>query len=236
MKKHQVASNCSFLLAALVGMTTVRTSDAATNPPPPLSGVTRADSAFIKGVEIYSMKFPGGRISTFFSFLQTNGFGDDNVLIAGRAGDVYVPEFAVHKVQLKEVAKTIEFVTEERVKVEVVERGEAGDVNIWRIKLSDLQSDSKVRACPVPRLLASWPSLPKGRDRIDAVVNAVTGGLKEAGAEGKVRVLESEKIAVAIGSTAYVEGVARALEAAEQAAAIAPGPVGGEGGPKPAEK
>jgi hypothetical protein len=184
------------------------------------------------GYDIYSIQFSGGSIAGLFSFLQTNGFGRDNVLIAGRAGVVYVPKFSVHNVRLREVAKAIEFVAEDRVKVEVVERGEAGDVNIWRIKPSDSQNQS-VRACPIPRLLASHPSLPKGRERVDEVVNSVAGALNE---QGKVRVLENEKIAVAVGSNSYVEGVARALEAAEQAAAIAPGPIGGETAPKPRDK
>lgn len=209
---------------AVIGIALSTTLQAATNAP--ATEVSRYDSSTLKNVQVYSIRFPGGELSKFFRFMRTNGFASDTVLFAGRAGEVYIPEFAVANVQLKEVAKSIEFVADSKITVELVEAPQGGDVNIWRIKPVDRATSEqiKTRACAVPGLLTGA----KGKDRIGKIVQEVSIALAEgteriyrnqsSRPEGDVRILESEKVVVAVGTQAYVEAMASALEAAEHVA------------------
>jgi len=214
----------------VTGLTLAATIQAAPNPPPrvvPPPQVIASQSAIQRGVQVYSIRFPGGRISDFFAFMRTNGFAGDTVLFAGDAGRVYLPEFSVSNVQLKEVAKSIEFVTESKIVVDLVEPPLAGDANVWRIKPMDGTSGDqlKTRACAVPHLLTGT----NAKDHVREIVHQVTIALVEgterffrnesSRPKGDVRILESEKIVVAVGTEAYVEAMSSALEAAEKVAA-----------------
>jgi hypothetical protein len=190
------------------------------------SGVVRSDSSIMKGGHVYSVRYPGGAASELFKFLGTNGFAADNVLFAARAGEVWIPAFTVNNVRLKELAKSIEFLTEGKLSVEAVERGPESDVNIWRIKLSDSGAVTRTRACAVPQLLAK-------KVRIQSIVDEVRQLLQAEGVSspGAIKVLEEEKIVVAVGGAAYVEAVSSALEAAELVAEKYPGAVGDQSKP-----
>jgi hypothetical protein len=125
------------------------------------------------------------------------------------------------------VAKSIEFVSEGKLDVEVAERGLSSDVNAWRIKRAEPPASAqlKTKACAVPHLLTGA----KAKDRVHQIVEEVYIALIEGAHEifrsdaqrprGNIRMLESEKIVVAVGTEAYVEAVASALEAAERVAA-----------------
>jgi hypothetical protein len=210
---------------AIIGLALTGPLEAATNTP--AAEVIRSESSILKGLQVYSISFPGGTASEFFKFMRTNGFANDTILFAGRADEVYVPDFTVRNVRLKEVAKSVEFVTEGKLVVEMVEQLEAGDVNIWRVKLADRTSGSqlKTKACALPHLLVGA----KAKEHVQEIVKKVFGALA-VGADslyphqslpppGNATILESEKIVVAVGSEAYVEAMASALEAAEKVAA-----------------
>ena len=222
-KPHLFNIRPALWAVTIIGIALATTLQAATNTP--IAEVIRYDSSTLKNVQVYSIRFPGGELSKFFRFMRTNGFASDTVLFAGRAGEIYIPEFAVANVQLKEVAKSIEFVAESKITVELVEAPQGGDVNIWRIKLADEASNQiKTKACAVPHLLTGT----KANDRVSQLVEKVLIALIE-GADriyhndaqrprGRITILESEKIVVAVGTEAYVEAVASALEAAEHVA------------------
>jgi hypothetical protein len=86
-------------------------------------------------------------------------------------------------------------------------------------------SQIKSEACALPSLFAGA----KPRERIQEIVESVYRTLIEGAFEvsrsdaqrprGNITILESEKIVVAVGTEAYVEAVASALEAAEKVAA-----------------
>jgi hypothetical protein len=194
-------------------------------PPPPDAGqFTRASSSSVRGAVVYSIRFPGGTASDFFKFLRSNGFTNDTILIAGGAGEIYVPDFTIKNVRLKEIAKSVEFVAEGKLTVEVVEEGEASDVNIWRIKLAEAPNPIRTKACPVPHLLGS----PNGVARLQNLAEEVSQALiKEATqfspdpkrlTRGQIHILAEQKIVVVIGADAYVEALSSALAAAENAA------------------
>jgi hypothetical protein len=209
----------------IIGLVLTEPLEAATNTP--AAEVLRSESSILKGLPVYSIRFPGGTASEFFKFMRTNGFANDTILFAGRADEVDVPSFTVRDVRLKEVAKSLEFVTEGKLVVEMVEQLEAGDANIWRVKLADRTSASqlKTKACAVPHLLVG----PKAKERLRNIVQEVFSALADGSdslyrnqslpPQGNVTILESEKIVVAVGSETYVEAMASALEAAEKVAA-----------------
>jgi hypothetical protein len=210
--------------AAVACIALSATLQAATNAP--AANVSRSDSSISKDVHVYSIRFPGGRASDFFRFMRTNGFANDTILFAGEAGRVRIPEFTVSNVKLKEVAKSIEFVAEGELIVELVEMPEAGDGNVWRIKTKDTAAGQlKSKACALPSLFAGT----KPEERIQAIMEGLYKTLIEGAyavnrneaqrPRGNITILESEKIVVAVGTEAYVEAIASALEAAERVAA-----------------
>jgi hypothetical protein len=215
------------LTVAIISLSLSVTLQADTNTP--AATVSRTASAILKGTSVYSIRFPGGTASDFFNLMRSNGFASDTILFAGRAGEVWVPEFTVRNVRLGEVAKSLGFVTEGKLVVEMVDQMSGGDANIWRVKLADQTATDqlKTRACAVPNLLAGS----KARDRVEAIVEQVSQALAREAYEisndrrhpqGRITIIESEKIVVAVGAEAYVEAIASALEAAEKVAANAP--------------
>lgn len=186
--------------------------------------VTPALSKIDKDAKVYSVRFPGGSASSFFKFLGTNGFSEDTVLLAGTTGDAWIPAFTVNNVRLKDVAKSIEVLTEGALNVELVELGETSDVNIWTIRSGAALRPLKTRACAMPNLLGS----PRAAQRIDNIVNTLTLALEREiershrrgnAVEGHTQIVAEEKIVVIVGPEIYVEAVAAALEAAEKVAA-----------------
>lgn len=227
-------------MPTLVSLLIALTAQADTNEPAASAGVSviargsfgaaPGNSTFgvPLGTSYYEVDFPGGRTGEFFNFWRTNGFADDSVLFAGDVKRVYIPRFKIKDARLSEVAKSIEFVTEGRLSIEVVEKKERHQGNLWRVKLADAASPSQVktRACALPALFSG--SNPKGR--IEEIAQQVYRTLFEGTFEithnearrpqGSFRILESEKIVVAVGTEAYVEAIASALEAAEKVAEI----------------
>ncbi len=171
---------------------------------------------------VYSIKFPGGTAAEFFEFLRTNGFANDNVLFAGKAASVSIPAFSVKNVRLKDVAKSLDLISEGRLSVEVVEKGEESDENIWRIKPSEGASPLRTKTCPMPSFFRN-PGAPKRISGIvDSVEQVVARELEHSGRtreNGHAHMLENEKMVVVVGPAAYVEALSSALEAAEKVAA-----------------
>ena len=178
----------------------------------------------IKGAEVYSIKFPGGSAADFFEFLRTNGFANDNVLFAGRAARIHIPPFSVRHVRLKDVAKSIELVSEGRLNVEIVEKGVQSDENIWRIRASDEALPIRTKTCAMPNFFNRRG--PNAELRIPVIVEAVEKVLGQqldisgrTHENGSAHVLGEQKIVVVVGPDQYVEAVSSALEAAEKVAA-----------------
>jgi len=177
----------------------------------------------VKGARVYSIKFPGGTAGEFFDFLMTNGFSGDNILFAGKAAAAMVVRpFAVKHVRLKDVAKSLELVTEGRLTVEVVEKGEQSDENIWRVKVSETASPIRTKTCAMPNYFFRTA---KAAERISLIVKSVEEVLGRQlemsgrmGEGGSAHTLDSERIVVVVGPEEYVEAVSSALEAAEKVA------------------
>ena len=175
----------------------------------------------------YELEFPGGRPEQFFDFWRTNGFAKDTVLFAGEVDRVYIPSFKIKDAQLSEVAKSIEFVTQEALKVEVIEPTDRDRGNIWRVKRADglAATNLKTKACALPSLLGGGNGEQRVRQIVEEVHDLLHHAARSSGAprpDGDLKIIKSEKIVVAVGSETYVEAIFSALQAAEQAAAGPP--------------
>jgi hypothetical protein len=195
----------------------------------PSTLVKSSESANVRGRMVYSVQFPGGSAMNFFNFLRTNGFAGDNILFAGGAANIYVPPFEVNHVRLKDIGKSLELVSEGKLEVEVVEKGEESDENIWRVRASEHAAATRTKACAMPWLFrTSGPTFrkPDATKRIEEVVNAakgMVGSFLDSDGRRQERAntmtIETESIVIVVGSDAYVEAISSALEALENAAA-----------------
>src|SRR5436190_6080450 len=212
MKLRSPSLYFRFLLFAvtMTGLVLARTVQAQPTTNTANAFVTNAPSVVMHNTMVYSLRFPGGTASSFFNFLGTNGLSKDTVLLAGRSGECYIPPFTVNNVRLKEVAKCIELLTEGALQVELVEMGEASDVNIWRVKSGIEMASVKTRACAMPNLLASK----NADEHIGRIIDTVRTGLDHEGdmpgrggnlAQGHTYTLGPEKIVVVMGTETYVE-------------------------------
>lgn len=176
---------------------------------------------------VYTIDFPGGPVASFAQFWKTNGFAGDNILMVGPVDRVYLPKFTINSAHLSEIGKSIEFVSEKRVRIEIAE-GDMGGANIWRISasLDEASEQVKVRACPAPSFL----SRPDGSERMERLLSETNEIWMEQIRErkgpsrnpGMFRILQRERIVVAAGSQDYVDAVASVIEAAEKAIARPP--------------
>jgi hypothetical protein len=212
-----------FCAACLLGLLPIRTGQAqAQTNLPSTRPVVRGDSTMVRNARVYSIKFPGGTAAEFFEFLRTNGFASDNVLFAGKAASVQIPAFEVRHVRLTDVGKALETVSEGRLNVEVVEKGEQTDENIWRIKSSPGGARITAKTCAMPHFFRKPDAIGRFQPIVNAAAEAVAKDLDLAdGAkhEGRTHMLPNEKIVIVVGPATYVEAVTSALEAVEKVAA-----------------
>jgi hypothetical protein len=190
-------------------------------PAPPSRPVSSGNSVMVKNATVYSIQFPGGTAGDFFEFLRTNGFVSDNVLFAGKAASTQISSFTLRHVRLTDIGKALELLSEGRLSVEVVEKGEQSDENIWRIKVAPDTAKVVTRSCAMPHFLRR----PDAVDRLEPIVNAaerelekgliMAGGLKRS---GHTHMMGPEKIVIVVGPVEYVDAVSSALEAAEKVA------------------
>jgi hypothetical protein len=223
--KTSVSSNISRIIlpaAIILCMLAASIGLAQTNSAPvkTYGGVYRSN-----GVNFYEIDFKGGHPSRFFDFWRTNGFENDSFLFAGDMGRIHIPSFKLKDAQLDEVAKSIEFLTEGQLKVEVIERSGTQRGNMWRVKAvaSGTAADIKTRACALPNLLSGND----GEKKVHRIFEGAIRVLVESHValrnpsrpDGTVKVLGEEKIVVVSGSEPFVEAVISTLQAAEAAAA-----------------
>ncbi len=176
-------------------------------------------------VRYYDIDFPGGSVRQFFDFWRKHGFAKDSVLFAGEVESVFIPSFKIKDARLSEVANSIEFITEGRLIIKVVEKDSRELLgNIWTVKNVDAVGlgQIKTRSCALPAIFSG----PNPNDRIHNMADEVKRTLFEsvesmrydARIWGRVQVLDSEKIVVVIGTETYVEAITGVLEAAEKVA------------------
>lgn len=216
-------------------------SDGKTTTDTPMLIVNRIplNSAFATssptGTLLYSLRFSDqyndGRPGALGSSLVI-AFPRDNIVMSPSAENVQLPSFEVRNMKLKELAKTIEFLSEGKLTVEVVEK--EGDIpgNIWRIggKTSAATATPvKSRSIAAPHLFADKKRLISFMDCAEHLgqlqqdlarrTARVGSGGATAFLETVITTLSDQETFVIIGSEDGVAGMESLVKAAEQRAA-----------------
>ena len=177
------------------------------------------------GAQLYTMKFDGGGIPELCDRLRTSMPGDSLVVSASAQG-IELPGFELRNVRLAEIGRTMEFLSEGRLRVEVVEKDNPASGNIWRIgcrNAAEAAIPIKMRSVAAPHLFADEKQLKEvleaaaeavDRRRLEAagVSRAAAGNFRSAG----VLPLKSQNVFVIIGDEDGVAGLESLIQATEQ--------------------
>lgn len=205
---------------------------AAESDAPRRSPVQGAQS---NATRLYSMKFLGRNVESLEQTLKAV-FPKDNVVVAPSAKYVMLDSFEIRDVRLKELGKTIEFLSDGRLSVEISEMEEGAVGNIWRIgpkKTTGARETPtlKMRSIAAPhlfkdeeqvgRLIKDTKNLEQIRlSRMEESV-MVRGGDLFGVAQTKLEPLPQQKLFVIMGTEEGIAGVESFIKAAEQLAAEA---------------
>ena len=174
------------------------------------------------GANLYTIRFDGGKISALRWTLR-KAFPKDNVVVNDPLEGTVLPSFELRNVRVAEIGRTLEFLSEGLLRVEVVENGNSG--NIWRIgrkNPSEALASVKMRAVATPNLFANLAALEEVlkdaremelmRLRTAVGLGAPGGDLRGASAVP----LKSQGVFAIIGEEDGVAGLESLIKATEQ--------------------
>lgn len=217
---------CLFSIAALLIAPGLHAQSDAPKPTP-----TR--EAQPSAARVYSMKFKGWDMQVLAETLKA-AFPKDNVVIAPSARDMRLDPFEIRDVTLKELGRTIEFLSDGVLTVEVVEDEQATRGNIWRIGTKQAAGASGAVAVKMRSIAA--PHLFHDENKLDRLVQdvekleqlristmrrtaSVKGGDLSGAAVTQIVPLPEQNVFVLMGSEDGIAGVESFVRAAEQLAA-----------------
>lgn len=216
-------SMCAALLATLVLGPIVRVHAAE---PPPAKAWSVGNE---KNGSLYSMNFEAGSVKDIRR-VWMNTFTNDNFLVTPSAEDVNLRGFQMRDMTLPELARSIAFLSQGALTVEVVERNAGMPGNIWRIARPSQEALSqkiKMRAVAAPRLFANKEDLSRFIEEANMVQSQVArtfaylekleNPLSHMGAE--IKPLEGQRVFVLVGTEEGIAGIESLIKAAEQTAA-----------------
>lgn len=173
--------------------------------------------------EFYTLKFDGGEVRDMNDVLRKQ-LSAENVVIAGESlMRMRMPAFELRNVRLAEIARTIEFLGEGNLQVEVAENAGSGD--LWRIgrKNTDEASTTiKMRSVAAPHLFADEKALADIQDVANDVemkrleITGILGGVKGVFRGAVAKPLASQKIFAITGDEEGVAGLESLINAAEK--------------------
>lgn len=173
------------------------------------------------GPQLYNIKYEGGLTSELQDWLRAS-FPEDNVVMGTLKVTTRLPAFELRSVRAEEVARTIEFLSEGFLSVEVVQN--AGPRTLWlvgRKEIAEGAAAAKMRSVAAPHLFADQASL---GEVLEAVEGLERERLREAEltTDGRahrkavVTPLRSQSILSITGDEDGVAGVESLIKAAEQ--------------------
>ena len=216
-------TRCAALLAALMLIPTVHVR-AEEQPPAKVRSVGGE-----KGGSLYSVSFGGGLIR-YFRPLWTNTFTNDTFLITSSAELVELPAFEMRDMTLSELARSIAFLSQGALTVEVVERNVGVPGNIWRVarpSQATLSQKVKMRAVAAPHLFANKETLSRFLEEAEAVQRQVAETFAYLEKlensmpimTAQIKPLEGQRVFVLVGTEEGISGIESLIKAAEQTAA-----------------
>ena len=214
---------CAALLAALILVPTVH-AQAEEQPPAKAWSVGSEKSG-----SLYSMNFEGGSVSAL-KRVWMNAFTNDNFLITASAERVDLPAFQMRDMSLTELARSIAFLSQGALTVEVVERNASLPGNIWRVARPSLEALShtvKMRAVAAPHLFANEDTISRFLKDVEIVQRQLAETFfyleKVENSVPFMRTqilpLKEQRVFVLVGTEEGISGVESLIKAAEQTAA-----------------
>lgn len=184
--------------------------------------------------KLYSMKFSGGSVQALQKELKA-AFPKDNVVVSGSLQYLSghgIGDFEVRDVRLKELGRTIEFLSDSKLIVEVVESEDGVGGNIWRIgsRLANTPASLfklQMRSVAAPHLFrdpAKAERVAKDAQDVEAgrlkrIVETTRAGFNDIVGGARVEMLPDQSLFVIVGSEDGIAGVESFIKAAEQIAA-----------------
>lgn len=168
------------------------------------------------------MKFNGGSVEALAKELKA-AFPKDNVVVSFSLQNLSghkISEFEVRDVRLKELGRTIEFLSEGKLIVEVVESEDGAAGNIWRIG-SHLGNNPpsvftlQIRSVVAPYLFRDKEKADRvGKDaqnaeagRLKRMLETIRAGYNDIVGGARVEMLPDQHLFVIVGSEAGIAGV-----------------------------
>ena len=191
----------------------------------------RISSESGKKVALYTMQFNKHGQCANLKALWCGTFTNDSFVITEAAELVYLPRFEVRNVRLAELARSVEFLSEGVLTVEVAEGGSSAEGNIWRIGTRSAGEAPvvKTRAVAAPHIFASEERVNNLLGSVDKMelelreyqrVSEAMGkrSLKQDAVRTAVKPLPEQKVFILVGSEAGVAGMESLIQAAEKSA------------------
>lgn len=211
------------LLAALILVSTVHAQ--AEEQPPAKAWSVGSE----KRGSLYSMNFEGGSVSAL-KRVWMNAFTNDNFLITASAEQVDLPAFQMRDMSLTELARSIAFLSQGALTVEVVERNVGVPGNIWRVARPSQEALSqkvKMRAVAAPHLFANKETLSRFLQEAQTVQRQVADTFAYLEKlenlmplmSAQIKPLEGQRVFVLVGTEEGISGLESLIKAAEQTAA-----------------
>ena len=182
--------------------------------------------------DLYSMKFDGRDVESLEQKLKSE-FPSDNVVVAPSARYVRLAAFEVRNVRLQELGKTIEFLSEGRLTVDVTARVKGTSGNIWHIGSKRAAGPAvtaivKMRSVAAPNLFGNEESVKRIITEANELENfrlrnieetaIVRGGDFSGVVKTEIRPLMAQKVFVLVGNEEGIAGVESFIKATEQLA------------------
>lgn len=179
---------------------------------------------------LYSMKFSGGSVESLEHEMKA-AFPKDNVIFTPSARNVRMnlDEFEIRDARLKELAKTIEFLTDGKLIVEVTE--DSATANIWRIGSRLAMTPPtlfqlKMRSVAAPHLFRDKEKAVKVKKdaedleqfRLKRVLESSRAGYNDVLGAVRLELLPDQNMFVLVGNEDGIAGMESFIKAAEQLA------------------
>ena len=224
---HRNSAAALFSATALLLAPSLLAQSTTPQPPP-------AASAPQSAPRLYSMKFEGSHLAAFAEQLKA-AFPKDNVVVSPAALNLRLSldPFEIRDVTLNELGKTIEFLSDGWLSVDVVEGGGTTTGNIWRIGRKSSPTTTgplkiKTRSVAAPQLFADKQKIERlikdaemlENLRIEGLVDSARNGNGDFSSVAPTRIepLPDQKIFVLVGDEDGIAGMESFIKAAEQLA------------------
>ena len=198
----------------------------STKGDPEPSTVQKGGAAKAASTKFYTLNFESGNVLKLRDGLR-KAFPNDNFVVSESVERLALPGFDLRNVRLAEIGRTIEFLSDGQLLVEVAEN--AGSGNIWRIgrmNPAEAAAAIKMRSVAAPNLFGNEKALADIKKAAQELQYAqrgmaeVRGGRSRAMGAG-IEPLPSQSIFAIIGDEDGVAGLESLIQVAEQAQAKA---------------